>query len=226
MDGTDVQSEPPRAIIHQRILDAARSHPNASVEKLADEISGAPVALVERVLDQYGDPAELEAGQTDDQKKDKIDENDTEASVDDDDSEPEEFPELQSLSEKVRRTLREVYETPEAPQEDIAQRLGVTGAAISNRLSKVDGFDWSDRKEFVNRLFGPRLIANGSGRSLNGLSELEERVSELERSASAESETGTLAGKPELAHKVIRVCIASDDFTEQEELELIRAIIG
>ncbi|MFW6045544.1 MAG: MarR family transcriptional regulator [Natronomonas sp.] len=47
----------PRALIHKRILDEATERPEASMEELADEISGASATLVERVLEEYGDPA-------------------------------------------------------------------------------------------------------------------------------------------------------------------------
>jgi hypothetical protein len=51
------QSRRPRAIIHRRILDAAAETPSASIADLAGEVSGATPDLVERVLDDYGDPA-------------------------------------------------------------------------------------------------------------------------------------------------------------------------
>lgn len=47
----------PRATIHKQILDAAASRPDASLEAIADEISGASIDLVEQVLEEYGDPA-------------------------------------------------------------------------------------------------------------------------------------------------------------------------
>jgi transcriptional regulator with XRE-family HTH domain len=49
-------------MIHQRILDVAKSNPSATLEGIADEISGASIDLVERVLDEYGDPAEGQQG--------------------------------------------------------------------------------------------------------------------------------------------------------------------
>lgn len=49
---------PPRAVIHKRILESAASRPDASVEELAEDLAGASPELVERVLDEYGDPAE------------------------------------------------------------------------------------------------------------------------------------------------------------------------
>ncbi|WP_135364116.1 MarR family transcriptional regulator [Halosimplex halophilum] len=46
----------PRAMIHRRILDVAESDPDASMAAIAEEVSGASPGLVERVLDEYGDP--------------------------------------------------------------------------------------------------------------------------------------------------------------------------
>jgi DNA-binding MarR family transcriptional regulator len=61
---TTTATQPP-AIIHKRILDAAEANPNASIDGLADEIGGASPSLVERVLDQYGDPAAAESAAND-----------------------------------------------------------------------------------------------------------------------------------------------------------------
>ncbi|RQG93822.1 winged helix-turn-helix transcriptional regulator [Natrarchaeobius chitinivorans] len=48
----------PRAVIHKKILDAAESRPEVSMEELAETVSGATTEMVENVLDEYGDPAE------------------------------------------------------------------------------------------------------------------------------------------------------------------------
>lgn len=53
----DARSTVPKAVVHKKILDAAAENPAASVEELTDEVAGASMALVERVLDEYGDPA-------------------------------------------------------------------------------------------------------------------------------------------------------------------------
>ncbi|MFB6296400.1 MAG: winged helix-turn-helix transcriptional regulator [Halobacteriales archaeon] len=50
------ESGKPQAVIHKRILDVAESDPDASLEGIADDVSGATVDLVERVLREYGDP--------------------------------------------------------------------------------------------------------------------------------------------------------------------------
>jgi hypothetical protein len=55
----------PRAIIHKKVLDAAESNPNASMEQLAEQISGASLSIVERVLAEYGDPGTLAGGNED-----------------------------------------------------------------------------------------------------------------------------------------------------------------
>jgi len=48
----------PRALIHRKILDIASENPDASMEAIAEEVSGASITFVERVLEEYGDPAE------------------------------------------------------------------------------------------------------------------------------------------------------------------------
>jgi DNA-binding CsgD family transcriptional regulator len=47
----------PRAMIHKKILDIAQSNPDASLESIAADVSGASAVFVERVLEEYGDPA-------------------------------------------------------------------------------------------------------------------------------------------------------------------------
>lgn len=51
-------SDPPRAIIHKRILDVAESRPDASMAELADDVTGASTNMVEKVLEEYGDPGD------------------------------------------------------------------------------------------------------------------------------------------------------------------------
>lgn len=54
----------PRAIIHKRIMDAAAARPNAALAELAGDVPGASTDLVERVLDEYGDPADSDPKET------------------------------------------------------------------------------------------------------------------------------------------------------------------
>ena len=60
----------PTAMIHKKILDAARNDPDASLTEISNVVSGASVELVERVLENYGDPAERHVGETPDRDAD------------------------------------------------------------------------------------------------------------------------------------------------------------
>ncbi|MDG5778990.1 hypothetical protein VB773_01185 [Haloarculaceae archaeon H-GB2-1] len=62
MSRVDSGSGMPRAMIHRRILDVAASQPDASLAGIADEVSGATEELVDRVLSEYGDPADQPEG--------------------------------------------------------------------------------------------------------------------------------------------------------------------
>ena len=57
MSRADDRDTRPRAMVHRRILDVAASRPDATLSAIAGEVSGASPSLVERVLDEYGDPA-------------------------------------------------------------------------------------------------------------------------------------------------------------------------
>ncbi len=149
-------------MIHRRILDVAASEPDASMEAVADEVSGASPALVERVLDEYGDPAsETDSSVQTDQPMNatNADESDTESVTDTDDGSTApndsdgELADV-SLSKKQRRTLRALYERPDASQGDLAEELDVTRATVSRRLNAIPGFEWSDRRAFAESVFG------------------------------------------------------------------------
>lgn len=63
------------------------------------------------------------------------------------------YPSPESLTEKQRRTLLAVAERPDATQEALASELDVCAATVSNRLNRIDGFDWHDRRAFVRGMF-------------------------------------------------------------------------
>jgi len=52
-------SATPRAIIHKKILDLAEERPNTTITELAEIVNGASAELVEHVLEEYGDPAQV-----------------------------------------------------------------------------------------------------------------------------------------------------------------------
>lgn len=61
------ETEVPRAIVHKQILDVAEARPEASMKTIADEVTGASLSIVERVLEEYGDPADADGDETDDE---------------------------------------------------------------------------------------------------------------------------------------------------------------
>jgi hypothetical protein len=75
----------PRAVVHRNILDVAEAEPDASIEGIAQRVSGATVPLVERVLENYGDPAGATAGDAD---ATEAASGDTEPGGEDDSNEP------------------------------------------------------------------------------------------------------------------------------------------
>lgn len=86
-----------------------------------------------------------------------VDETDAEAGDVDDGGDPD-APTPDDLSPKQLRVLRAVADDPDATQRELADRLGVSTATISNRVNAVEGFDWSRRAALVDALF-----ADGAG---------------------------------------------------------------
>ncbi|MFB6139615.1 MAG: winged helix-turn-helix transcriptional regulator [Halosimplex sp.] len=181
MSRADRGQDQPRAMIHRRILDVAASDPDASLTAIADDVSGASPDLVERVLDEYGDPCrESESAAQTDQTMDATNpsapesdpdsgsepttESDDESTTDgggeptiESDTESStdgDAPPAVDLSEKQRRTLRALYERPGASQGDLAEDLDVTRATISRRLNGISGFEWKNRRAFAEAVFG------------------------------------------------------------------------
>ncbi|WP_440771388.1 winged helix-turn-helix transcriptional regulator [Natronorubrum sp. DTA28] len=172
----------PRAVIHKKILDVAESRPTASMEAIADDVSGATVAIVDQVLEEYGDPGESDdpdefEDASDDSSSDaEIDErqtdrtsdssatagdppesDDAESAMTEHDSQSDTDLELSlepdDVTEKQRETLAEIYRRPEATQAALAETLGVSSATISQRVNAIDEFHWADRHAFVEVLF-------------------------------------------------------------------------
>lgn len=208
MSRTGRGRDQPRAMIHRRILDVAAANPEASLASLADEVSGASVSLVERVLDEYGDPSrESASDDVTDQSMEQtnVSDDETETTADSassstDDTESETPPETEShhsadteadsassaatatetvpdegtLSEKQRRTLRAVYERPDASQGDLADELDVTRATVSRRLNAIPGFEWPDRQAFADSVFEGEASLTTAAESDGGDSEASE----------------------------------------------------
>jgi hypothetical protein len=302
----------PRAMVHRRILDVAESDPDASLAAIADEVSAASPDLVERVLDEYGDPGrdseqDAQEGQPMDSENDTSPDTDAGSDQDGPPDESEEGaspseteannvsssgteansapssesaggdpPSVGDLSEKQRRTLRALYERPDASQGDLAEELDVTRATVSRRLNAIPGFEWDERRAFAQSVFGEaadpesesaadarvRASTDGgpasaeSGAAVDGaanadapggsdepespdssddadafeavestLADLEERVAAMESRAGGPGDGDGPPLPPELAHKVVHACMESDRLTEEEELDVLRALM-
>lgn len=224
----DRDGRTPRAMIHKQILDQAEADPDASMEIVAESVAGATVELVEKVLDEYGDPAtesapapESASGQNDA----SLAPDETEG-VDVDAYQPD--PRVDEFSEKQRETLSTIREHPEATQREIGEALGVSAATICQRLRDIPGFDWENRQGFVSRLFEAPLIGDGQGTVepeyagdlAAAIESMAQRLDEIESGKSRP------ILRPELVHKIIHVCMRSEQFSEEDELELIRALVG
>lgn len=224
MSKSDGRGPFPRAVIHKNILDTARDQPEASMEEIADEVSGATIQLVSRVLNKYGDP------KTEDHKQENTDETMV--------TEQSQF-NVETLSNKQIETLRAIYENPDASQRELAEILGSSQPSLNERVNSIEGFDWSDREEFVTRLFEASSL-NGNGKTAASAeteetetkkkTEMEtispERVGDLEERVDAlEAEQQTVFRDPDLAHRVVHACIDSDKIDEAEELVILKEFI-
>lgn len=216
----------PRAVIHKQILKTAESNPNSTLTAIAEEVSGASTDLVENVLAEYGDPAQPPETESSPTENQSMTGSSSPEPIDEQETEIEDLVDTTDLSERQLQTLREIQRNPEASQQEIAENLGLTAAAISNRLSDIDGFDWNERKQFVNAMPEPRLVANGGPQlDHNGVDSLRERVEAIERTLDGESQLNRSDLSPELIHKVLHACMESERISEEEELDIIRAIL-
>lgn len=164
----------PRSMRQKRILDAAKSNPDASIEELADIVPSATPTLIESTIEEYGDPATENKSDTDtdaeqadstspatkDQSgltSDTLGESNTEPDKSSRDDVTQRttdgLPSVTDLSSAQQEVLREVATDPTATQESIGNRLGISGSAVSNRLKDITGFDWRNRESFIDETF-------------------------------------------------------------------------
>lgn len=176
----------PRALVHKQILSAAAEMPEASLEEIADEVAGASTPLVERVLEEYGDPADN-------------DDADSTAM-----SQPDLPIDIDELSSAKRETLAAVLEHPDATQQEIATKLDVSSATVSQRLRDIEGFDWADRGSIVATLAESDVSLTGGGATSQAdeeptaVSSSDEPVGEsMDESVSDESMDESVAESPE-----------------------------
>jgi hypothetical protein len=224
----------PRALIHQNILDKAENHPDASIEELATDVGGATPDLVERVLDEYGDPCKVDSEQTSENQQSEEDD-------------AQKLPTVEDLTRPQRNILQAIREQPSATQRELGDRLGVSDATICSHVNSIDGFEWTDRKNFVKTLIsstdieleGEHMTPNyengqedrGDRESLTNktndeIPEQRERLAHIEKQLEEiQADQKPVFDDSELTHKVIHACMKSDAIIEEEELQIIEDLI-
>lgn len=238
----------PRAIIHKKIIDVAKERPDTSITELAEIVNGASPDLVEHVLEEYGDPARVSERVGGDPVEESPEETEddsnikTEQKLTDSDLATQEEEELQRepvtdpnrIPEKQREILRTIYEKPEKTQKEIAEQFDVSSATICRRINDVDGFEWNDRHEFVERIFGTEKPSENEEMSddpfelgsSSDITEIRKRVQRIEESLEERTQSRTVFEDPALVHKVVHACMDSDQISEEEELKVLRDLIG
>lgn len=227
---------------HKQVLDVAADNPEASVEDLAAKVPSATAELVERVLEEYGDPAsENESPEPEEPTmEDETSESDQTA------SQPatgeQAYPDPSDLSAAERETIRAINEHPTASQRDLADELGVTASTVSNRVNGIDGFDWANREQFAKAVLGERdtdspeatpatsEMSEVAASFQSTVDELATQISDLEgRMETIADGSGATHAQvfqdPELVHKVVHACMHSENITEEEELRILESLL-
>jgi len=220
--GFETSTEHPRAVIHKQILDAARERPDATIQELAAEISGASDDLVERVLDSYGDP------KNDSEEGESVSEESTVEALADEEPMGGDAPapDIEDLTEVQRETIRAIYEHPNATQRELAELLGVSAPTINDRVNSVDGFEWNSRYEFTKTIMNhDSSEPNGSPeRDSEDKATLRDRIKRLE--TKLEADPHCPLQDPTIVHKVVHACMTAENITEEEELRIIEAVLS
>jgi len=182
----------PQALLHRKVLDVAAANPNASPERIASEVGEASPSFVERVFEEYGDPAEGDrgAGPGDDSGASRRDGGSDDSGPDDSGKSSaganEQSPtgresgsesgttaenhadlafEPSELSTEQVETLRIVHEDPAATQRAVAERLDRDRSTVAKRINEIPGFEWATRRELVETLFEDGELRLDSGLS-------------------------------------------------------------
>lgn len=209
---------------HKKVLDVAANKPNASLEAIADEVPSATPELVERVLEEYGDPADNPSASTP--------EGEGESNV-----QPTDFPDPDDLSEEQCEILELIRDHPESTQSELAEKLDVSHTTVSNRANSIDGFEWANRQTFVENVLenessqspseDSQMSVNGS-ESRNTNTDLRQRVTAIEQQIEAVTDTGgecTIFDDLDLTHKIVHACLESDSITEDDERKIVEGML-
>jgi len=217
----------PRSIRQKQVLDKAAERPEASITEIAEDVPSATEDLVERVLEEHGDPAASEADE------------DTASDAPPASSESGTYPPLAEITDKERETLEAIAAHPEASQRDLAETLDVTAATVSTRVNGLPGFEWTERQAFVKAVLDVETLpyrdmpANSESKPVTqeSFDEVVDRIIDIEQELQAlgdsidENGPDSRFDDPELVHKVAHACLESDVITEDEELRILEELL-
>jgi hypothetical protein len=142
------------------------------------------------------------------------------------------------LTTQQQETLAAVVEHPHATQRDLADILGVSCATINRRVNSIENFDWEDRRAFVTTMLDadtadiadtaeptdrtPDVFAAAQSEPPADVdTDVDRRLSALERRVDEECGGNSVFDDPELAHKILHACMNSDRISEAEELRIV-----
>ncbi len=163
---------------------------------------------------------------------------------------------LEDLTSAQKEVVELIKKHPDATQAELAEKVGVSAAAVGTRVSNIDGMDWKNRKEDVKKFFGhdgevedkeedtdekthskDREPYDEEVSEQKRADELDQEISQLKAEIDElsgrvdvleESDQTGSAGRQfenrELGRKVLKVAFQSDEFTADEENELIETL--
>lgn len=216
-----------------KILEAADDNPDASFEEISSDVNGASASLVEKVLEEYGDPADIDGNGTESATT-GIDEESNVANdaASDRGDDPELLPSEINLTKKQEETIQSIYQHPEATQAKLAELLGVSSATICQRVNSIPGFEWSERETFARQAIesGDGIDAEESTRDDpgSGTEQSAESVdpdTSLERHQPRDDQICSVFSDPKLVHKIVYACMEYKHITEEEELRILQQIL-
>lgn len=226
----------PRAIVHKKILDVAEDEPDASIEELAELVNGVSADLVEQVLEEYGDPVADSPTEVEEESPSQTTDVVTEGnpSIQEGESDQENEIDYEKITDKQQETLRAIHKNPEATQKELAEDFDVSSSTICHRVNSIDGFEWNDRHEFVKQIFENKKSPKETKMSANQpspdlaheIDELHQRIQGIEQNLEKESRSQTAFDDPDLVHKVVHACMHSDQISEEEELRILKGLVG
>jgi len=243
----------PKSMRHKQILDIAKENPEASMEAIASKVPSATVDLVKQVLEEYGDPGNDQAESTveteDSAASQKTDYPDPA------DLTEKQLTTLHEITEHPEASQKELAEILDVSASTICNRVnGIDGFDWKERQAFVESLfegvkieETDDDTHLMTEKTEPGMNssketgestseansgAKDSAMATNGTepattNDLEERVTVLEQQSDNRTtdEFRSVFDDPDLAHKVIRLCITADDLTEEEEHRILESIL-